>query len=99
MVRFCSVVATLGSAPGMTEDLPRSFSPSMLAQVFPNPTTSCEMSEGTAIPTIGNYLLDMEKPLGVKQGHEKELNFTRPHQASPTAGFGINLVSLLLRIA
>jgi len=31
------------------------------AKVFPNPATACEMSAGTHLPTIGNYLLDMEK--------------------------------------
>lgn len=31
------------------------------ARVFPSPTKTCEMSEGTATPTIGNYLLEMEK--------------------------------------
>ena len=31
------------------------------AQVFPSPAKTCEMSEGTATPTIGNYLLEMEK--------------------------------------
>jgi len=31
------------------------------ARVFPSPAKTCEMSEGTATPTIGNYLLEMEK--------------------------------------
>eukprot|EP00434_Breviolum_minutum_P003000 symbB.v1.2.002637.t1/scaffold139.1/size300179/20 len=31
------------------------------AKVFPTPATTCVMNEGTPVPTIGHYLIDMEK--------------------------------------
>lgn len=31
------------------------------ARVFPAPATTCVMNEGTPVPTIGHYLIDMEK--------------------------------------
>ncbi|CAE7834831.1 unnamed protein product [Symbiodinium necroappetens] len=40
--------------------------------VFPNPTTTCVMAEGTAVPTIGNYLTAMEEHFTKKHETLKE---------------------------